>query len=77
MSEVTRVQILNWATEHYFLTFLLIIILSNSLLVLIRSALIRTYRFIVILCRGWPTNSLMDADGDIIVPKPYLVKEDS
>lgn len=67
--ETTYALILNFASEHFFLTwcalwlawapFLLVVIVLNFTCGII----IRTYRVIVITLRGWPP-AHVDADGD-------------
>lgn len=67
--ETTYALILNFASEHYFLTwcalwlawapFLLVVIVLNFTLRIV----IGTYRALVITLRGWPP-AHVDADGD-------------
>lgn len=50
---------INWAFEHWFLTFLLTWIVISAASNLIS----RLFRIIVVTFRGWPPAHL-DADGD-------------
>ena len=58
--------ILSFAAEHWFLLWcaLWLPVLAGGLLVgLIKTILVRTYRLIMVLLRGWPP-AHVDADGD-------------
>ena len=33
---------------------------------------VRFFRLVMVACCGWPTAHLMDADGDIVHPKPEV-----
>ena len=55
-----------WSTEHWFLGFVLICFFLQVSIIFI----IRTYRLILILLRGWPTNPNMNVDGQLLRPKP-------
>jgi hypothetical protein len=58
-------EIWNWASNHYILFTLL----SYIAIYFSAQIVVRTYRFIMVLVRGWPTAIYMDADGDIVHPK--------
>lgn len=48
-----------WAHKHWFLFFILALVALDVVCKIIG----RTYRVIMVMFRGWPTNGL-DADGD-------------
>ena len=52
---------LQWMGEHWFLSFVLMWICVEAFVKLVS----RILRTINIVCRGWPTNRYMDADGDL------------
>jgi hypothetical protein len=54
-----------WANEHWFIAA----ILMYGLMELVLRLPYRMLRTINIICRGWPTQPLMDADGDIVHPE--------
>lgn len=54
-----------WAFEHYIITPLFLYLCLE----VAAKVVSRTYRVIMVLCRGWPTHPNMDADGDIVLGK--------
>lgn len=60
---------LQFASEHQILTWCALwllwpfVLLPGALLSLARTLVFRTYRFVLVLARGWPPAHL-DADGD-------------
>lgn len=68
----TKEAILQFANEHWFLAFLVICsvyYLLKYMMVIPFRIINRFFRSRNIKHHGWPTNPLMDADGDIIHPK--------
>lgn len=59
MTGIKGVLMLDWAREHYFLTFVLL----WCTLEITAKIISRTYRMIMVLVHGWPPDHL-DADGD-------------
>lgn len=61
-----------WMDEHWFLTFVMMIVFVAVAVPLLNVPLIilsRMLRAVMVICRGYPTSPLMDADGDIVHPK--------
>lgn len=54
-----------WATVHWFLTFLV----ASAVISGIFRTINRVLRTVKVIARGWPTAPLMDADGDIVHPE--------
>lgn len=55
---------INWAMEHPFLVIIIVLVAEN----LVSKMIVRGCRCIQILIRGYPSNPVMDADGDIVYP---------
>lgn len=58
--------IYEWFLGHPYLGTFLIVVLFHYSYSFICMLVVRLIRLTAILCRGWPTNQWMDADGDIV-----------
>jgi len=64
--------ILRFAEQNPIITFFVLVMVYFLLRLLLRLPFLfwnRLLRHLNIRAQGWPTNPLMDADGDIIQPK--------
>lgn len=63
--------ILQFADRHWFITACAVISMCSTVYLLVKAPFFVLNRFLRhrdIKAHGWPTNPLMDADGDIVHP---------